>query len=390
MIGPLARPEEQKIDVWAERTSALRRLRHSTYRFFRYKPLGAVSGILVIALVLSAIFAPLLAPHGALEQVKGVVLVDGFIAMTGQDGKDVILHVLQPGETAILLELDYRNQNPGMRIRTVEQRTVLTKLTSEQQQEIDPIIAGYRAQYPDAWQVAAKRLRLLPPGRLFWLGTDDLGRDLWSRIVFGSRISLQVGIIATGMALGMGVFFGILSAYVKGWFDLIFQRFVDALMAFPLLIFALVLASIAGGGMWNVIFLLGIVLSPRMIRVVRGAALTVAQNQYIDAARAIGATDMRVMFRHIMPNVWAPILVLGGLLIGAVILIEASLSFLGVGIPPPAPSWGGMLSRSGREYFQVAWWMPVFPGVAISLAILGWNLLGDALRDVLDPRLRGT
>lgn len=374
----------------ARQSSTQQQAQRAILRFVRTKPLGAIAAVLILIMMLSALFAPWITRYSPIEQVQGVVAVDAEILMSRPGQPDQVLHTLKQGDNQLMIELDYRRKNPGVRITTVENSVLLRILTSEETQSPASIVAPYRQQFPGAWEVTTQRLRLLPPSSNFWMGTDDLGRDVWSRVVYGARTSILVGVTATTLAAVLGMIFGVLSAYVKGWFDLVFQRVVDALMTFPLLILALVLASIVGAGLWNVTLLLGLVLSPRMIRVVRASALAIAENQYIEAARAIGASDLRIMFGHIMPNVWAPALVLAGLAMGVAVLTEASLSFLGVGVPPPAPSWGGMISGSGRTYFQTAWWMPVFPGIAISLTILAWNLLGDALRDVLDPRLRGS
>ena len=370
--------------------TAWTRARQSLYSFIRYKPLGAASAVLIVIMVLAAIFAPLITRYGETEQVEGIVAISGDIVMTIADGQERVLRTLKPDENGGLLTIQLRQENPGAQVRLREHRTMLRPLSPEEALNPKQIISTYRELHPDAWQVRSVPFRLVGPGKQFWFGSDQLGRDILTRVVYGARISLQVGILATLMACAIGMAFGIISGYYMGWFDMIFQRFVDGLIAFPTLILALVLSGVLGGGLWNLILLLGIVLSPNVIRVVRGNVLSLKENQYVEAARAVGASEIRVMFWHIMPNVWTPVLVLAGLLIGGVILIEASLSFLGFGVPPPIPSWGSMLSRAGRDFFEVAWWMAVFPGAALSLAVLGWNLLGDALRDVMDPRLKGT
>lgn len=227
------------------------------------------------------------------------------------------------------------------------------------------------------------------PGAEHYFGTDNLGRDVFSRIVYGARISLYVGIISVGLGTVTGALIGLLTAYFGGKFDLIVQRFVDVLMAFPSLIFALAIVAMLGQSLLNVVIAISLVLLTGPARVIRSAALSVKQNMYVDAAHAIGCSDARILFRHILPNVVAPFIILATAALGAAILIEASLSFLGVGTPPPAPSWGGMLTGSARTFAEKAPWLGIFPGLAISMAVFGFNLFGDALRDVLDPRLRG-
>lgn len=227
------------------------------------------------------------------------------------------------------------------------------------------------------------------PSMKHLLGTDDVGRDLLSRIIHGSRISLYVGIVAVGIGITFGTFLGMVSGYFGGKIDMVIQRLIDALMAFPLLVLALAIVAVLGSNTTNVMIAVGIVMIPGASRVVRGAVLSVKQEQYVEAARALGALDGRIMFLHILPNVMAPVLVLATLAMGRAIMWEATLSFLGVGTQPPEPSWGSMLSGYARQYFELAPWNAFFPGVAISLAIMSINLFGDALRDVLDPRQRG-
>ena len=250
------------------------------------------------------------------------------------------------------------------------------------------IFAGVISPYDP---VATKPVKMLTgPGSEFFLGSDQLGRDLLSRLIHGSRVSLYVGILAVCLGTTAGTAFGVVGGYLGGALDLVFQRLMDALMAFPLLVLAMALVAMLGPSLNNVTIALAILLTPGTSRVIRGAVLSVKENQYIEAARAMGASDGRIIFRHVLPNVAAPIIVLVSIQLGGAILVEASLSFLGLGVPPPAPSWGGMLSGAARSFFQIAPWMAIFPGIAISLAVLGFNLLGDALRDVLDPRMRGS
>jgi len=232
--------------------------------------------------------------------------------------------------------------------------------------------------------------RLAEPSARFWFGADMLGRDLLSRIIHGSRVSLWVGLMSVGIGTVGGAVLGLLSGFFEGTVDMVIQRLMDAIMAFPPIILALALVSVLGPSITNVMIAIGLVIAPSDSRVVRGAVLSVKQNQYIEAARCIGASNWRILFRHIFPNVVAPILIIASVWLGNAIIIEASMSFLGLGTPPPTPSWGGMLSGEGRRQLERAPWLAIFPGLAISVVVLAFNLLGDALRDVLDPRLRGT
>ncbi len=229
-----------------------------------------------------------------------------------------------------------------------------------------------------------------PPTAGFWLGTDNFGRDMLSRLIWGARISLQVGVFAVALGGTLGIFIGMMSGYFEGRMDLVMQRVIDAWMAFPGIILALAILAALGPGLVNVIIAIGLGNVPVMARVVRGATLSQKQNVFVEAARSIGCGGRRIMMRHLLPNVTAPIIVISSLEMGAAIISEASLSFLGVGVPPPNPSWGGMLSGHHRTYMLAAPWMAIFPGIAITLGVLGWNLLGDAIRDVWDPRLRGS
>jgi peptide/nickel transport system permease protein len=230
---------------------------------------------------------------------------------------------------------------------------------------------------------------LAAPNSLHWLGTDSFGRDVWSRIIHGARISLAVGIGSTALGSSIGVTVGLASGYLSGWVDLVFQRITDILQALPLLVLALVMTAALGPSLPNVIIAIAIPLIPTVARVIRANTLALREQPFVEAARSIGMSDMRIALRHVLPNTLAPLIVLATAQLGSTILTEASLSFLGLGIPEPFPSWGRMLSESAAEYVRTAPWLVIFPGVAISLAVFGTNLFGDALRDILDPRQRG-
>jgi peptide/nickel transport system permease protein len=231
---------------------------------------------------------------------------------------------------------------------------------------------------------------LAPPGEEHWLGTDHLGRDIYSRIVHGARVSLIVGIGSTLLGSVLGGVIGLLSGYVGGKTDLIAQRLLDILQGLPLLVLALVMSASLGPSVPNVIIAISIPIVPRASRIIRASVLSIREMQYIEAARALGLRHLRVAFRHVLPNTVGPFIVLVTAQLGSAILVEAALSFLGLGVPEPYPSWGRMLSVSAAEYAQKAPHLVLFPGFAISLAVFGSNLFGDALRDTLDPRLRGS
>jgi peptide/nickel transport system permease protein len=231
--------------------------------------------------------------------------------------------------------------------------------------------------------------RLQPPSLAYPLGTDDFGRDILSRIIYGARISMLIGLGAVGISTFLATAIGVVSGFYGGRVDAILQRCIDTLMAFPGLVVLLTIMAMLGQGLGNVILALGIGGMAGNARIIRSAVLAIKENQYIEAARATGCRNWRIILRYILPNIGAPIMVVATLGLGVAILAESSLSFLGFGVPPPTPSWGGMLSGSGRTYMLKAPWMAFFPGLAISLAVFGFNMLGDALRDLLDPKLRG-
>ncbi|HKU94049.1 MAG TPA: ABC transporter permease [Vineibacter sp.] len=232
------------------------------------------------------------------------------------------------------------------------------------------------------------RNSLAPPGSVYWLGADFMGRDVYSRIVHGARISLAVSVGATALGCAVGVIVGLMSGYLGGWVDLVVQRVMDIMQALPLLVMALVMAASLGPSLQNTIIAIAIALVPNIARVIRSSTLSLREQPFVEAARATGMSELRIAVRHVLPNTLAPLIVLATAQLGSAILTEASLSFLGLGVPEPHPSWGRMLSESAAEYIRTAPWLVLFPGIAISLSVFGTNLLGDALRDMLDPRER--
>ena len=243
------------------------------------------------------------------------------------------------------------------------------------------VIAPYN---PDQAQQAGV---LTPPALAHWLGTDQLGRDVLSRIIHGTRTSVQAGVVSVGFALLAGVSIGLLAGYHGGWIDDVLVLLVDALWSFPTLVLALAIAASLGPGLTNAMLAIGVVFTPIFARLVRGQTLSVRERDFVVAARALGAGPARIMLRHIWPNVTAPIIVQTSLLVASAIVVEAALSFLGLGIEPPTSSWGSML-KAGYQYMQQAPWLSFAPGTAIFVTVLAFNLLGDGLRRGLDPRLR--
>ena len=241
----------------------------------------------------------------------------------------------------------------------------------------------------DPYQVHPEQV-FAPPSTSALVGTDQVGRDVFSRLIFGARISLFVGIISVGIGATIGAVVGVISAYFGRATDLIIQRFLDALIAFPGIILALgIMAALGKASLLNVILALTIVFAPGAARTIRSRALSLKEMDFVLAAHAFGASDWRIIFRHIVPNCMSLYIVFFSITVGFAIVVEASLSFLGVGTPPEVPSWGGMLSMAATNYISVAPLLAILPGLAIALVVFGFNLLGDALRDVLDPRLRG-
>ncbi len=247
-----------------------------------------------------------------------------------------------------------------------------------------PLITFYD---PIEWNL---RDKLVAPSLSHWLGTDQMGRDLWTRMMMGARVSLMVGFVSVAFGSGLGGVLGIVSGWYGGKVDQVIQRVMDSLLSIPTLILALAITAALGQSLTNIIIAIGLVQIPRANRIVRSQVMAVKESQYVEAARAIGAGHIRIMVSHITPQCVAPWLIIATGALGIAILTEAALSFLGLGVPPPSPSCGGMLSGPARDYFVQAPWMAIWPGLGLSLAVYGFNLFGDGLRDVLDPRLRGS
>mgnify|MGYP001278599956 FL=1 len=252
---------------------------------------------------------------------------------------------------------------------------VLMALFAEAVTTFDPVLNNFEVM-------------LTAPGDPYFLGTDQFGRDVYTRIIYGARTALFVGLTAAFVGSVLGLILGVSSAYFGGKFDLILQRIMDVFMAFPLIIMALAIVATLGPGIENVIIAIIIPFVPQCARVVRSNALAIREIPYVDAARALGFSDSRIIMRHMVPNVMAPFLIMASSFVGHAILTEASLSYLGMGVQEPTPAWGLMLQGGAEEYAESAPWMAIWPGIAISLAVFGFNLFGDALRDILDPKLR--
>ncbi|ALM82532.1 ABC transporter permease [Bordetella sp. N] len=242
-----------------------------------------------------------------------------------------------------------------------------------------PLIANH-----DPFQTSFSTIRKAPSAN-FWLGTDELGRDIFSRMVYGARASLMAGLASVVIAMVVGVPFGLAAGYFSGWTDSVISRVTEALLAIPFLILAIALAAFLGPSLVNAMIAIGVSAAPKFVRLARGQAMAVRSEDYVQSARALGASDTRILVRHVLPNIMPPLIVQATITIATAIIAEASLSFLGLGLQPPNPSWGSMLNTA-KNFMTQAPWMSIFPGSAIFLAVLGFNLLGDGLRDALDPR----
>jgi peptide/nickel transport system permease protein len=250
------------------------------------------------------------------------------------------------------------------------------------------VFAGFLA--PHGMNEISPINRLKPPSWAFPFGTDNLGRDMLSRCIYGAQLSVIIGFCAAGLATFISVALGIVTGYLGGKVDLIIQRFVDAWQSFPDLIILIVVVSVVGPGMPQIIVTLGLLLGIAGSRIIRSAVVSVRENMYVHAAQSIGASTPWILWRHILPNVLPPIIVLFTTRVGFVILAESGLSFLGLGVPPPAPTWGGMLSGSGRTFMFQGPWLALGPGLCLTVVVYATNMFGDALRDILDPRMRGS
>jgi peptide/nickel transport system permease protein len=243
---------------------------------------------------------------------------------------------------------------------------------------------------PYEYDVGVASVRLQGPTIAHPFGTDANGRDMLSRMIWGARISVTVGFGAVLISTVLATTIGVISGYFGGLFDLLFQRLIDVWVSFPALVLLVSLVAVLGPGLWSVTIILGVLVAPGSSRIIRSAVIAMRHQPYVETASCLGAGHARIILRHVLPNVFAPILILATVRLGTAILAEATISFLGYGVPPPYPAWGAMLSGTGRAYMLQSPWLSVWPGLAISLVVFGFNMLGDALRDVLDPRLRGT
>ena len=291
-------------------------------------------------------------------------------------GFQLVVTPSQPGRTRRLMRL-IRSQPLGALGAVVLLIVILLAIFA-------PYIAPYDPIHGDA--TALYR----PPSATYWLGTDAFGRDILSRLIYGARVSLMVGFGASVLGVVVGAAVGITSGYIGGWFDTVVQRVVDAMLAFPMLLLALAMAAVLGSSIQNVIIALAMPIVPRAARIARASTLVLKTTTFIEASRAIGCSNLRIIIMHILPNIFAPLLVIATAYLGLAIVQEAALDYLGAGIQEPNPSWGLMMSGSATSLALIAPWIVLFPGIAISLVVLASNLLGDAIRDLLDPRLQRT
>jgi peptide/nickel transport system permease protein len=247
------------------------------------------------------------------------------------------------------------------------------------------IFAYYLAPY-DPGQIDLKQV-LMPPSAQHWLGTDTLGRDVLSRIIYGSRVSLKVGFVAVGLATCIGLIVGASAGYYGGWVDLVLMRFVDLMLCFPSFFLILAVIALLEPSIWNIMVVIGATSWMGVARLVRAEFLSLKEREFVTAARALGASDVRLILRHLLPNALAPVMVSATLGVAGAILTESALSFLGLGVQPPTPSWGNILT-AGKDNIEIAWWLSVFPGLAILITVMSYNLLGEGIREAIDPRLK--
>ena len=408
------------------------------WRFLRNKPLGGVSALIILAFIVIAIFGPLLiAPYDPDQlfpvkdppapQVQAPKLASASVTLQSftttefcnanpgacieRDGAVQYFEVKKRN----LATKEFCDKTPGACVvetfaegdlqYSVASNTTTLAFCDANPGQCVTVSEEDCANKPELCHVASDGTRYElfqvkteaneSPNLNHWLGTDNLGRSVLSRAIYGARISLYVGILAVAISTGTGTVIGLVTGFFEGTLDIIVQRFIDALQAFPALILALGIIAIKGPSIQNALFVIAVVLIPTTARVVRGTVLSLKQNPYVEASRALGASNYRVMFRHILPNAMAPVIVQASILLGATIIFEASLSFLGAGAKPTDPSWGAMISGNAgsgvnaiHDYEQFPW-LAITPAILISLSVLSFNLLGDAVRDVLDPRLRG-
>ncbi|WP_224962017.1 oligopeptide ABC transporter permease [Geomonas subterranea] len=241
------------------------------------------------------------------------------------------------------------------------------------------VVTPYRPDTIDAWHV------LLPPSASHWFGTDELGRDVFTRVVYGARVSLKVGFVAVGIAVVIGTVIGLFAGFYGGWVDSVLMRLVDIMLCFPTFFLILAVIAMLEPSIWYIMVIIGLTGWMGVARLVRAEVLSLKSRDFILAARVLGASDLRIIFRHILPNALSPVLVSATLGVAGAILTESALSFLGIGVQPPTPSWGNILT-SGKDYIEFAWWLSLFPGVAILVTVLSYNLVGEGIRDALDPR----
>jgi peptide/nickel transport system permease protein len=243
-----------------------------------------------------------------------------------------------------------------------------------------PYLTPYEPDAIDAYRV------LMPPSYEHMLGTDELGRDVLTRLLYGARISLKVGFVAVGIAVAIGTLLGLLAGYYGGWIDMVLMRFVDIMLCFPTFFLILAVIAMLEPSIWYIMAVIGLTGWMGVARLVRAEVLSLREREFVMAARALGASDFRIIFRHILPNSLSPVLVSATLGVAGAILTESALSFLGIGVQPPTPSWGNILT-SGKDYIEFAWWLSLFPGLSILITVLSYNLVGEGIRDALDPRL---
>lgn len=244
-----------------------------------------------------------------------------------------------------------------------------------------PWLAPYDPNYIDIQAI------LMPPSSAHWMGTDSLGRDVFSRIIYGARISLKVGFVAVGLATLIGVILGAVAGYYGSWVDNLLMRLVDLMLCFPTFFLILAVIALLEPSIWNIMVIIGLTSWMGVARLVRAEFLSLKEREFIQAARALGARDSRIIFRHLLPNALAPVMVSATLGVAGAILTESALSFLGLGVQPPTPSWGNILT-AGKDNIEIAWWLSVFPGLAILVTVLSYNLLGEGIREAIDPRLK--